>query len=221
MTRVLLTRTYENNELLSEKLNLLGYQTISHPLLTHYLTYNLNIDSELFSENKVIIITSNFAAKQISNISLKCKGILVVGNHSAQILKNAGYNIINIFESSRDLYKSIDYQFDNYIYLRGEIVTEDFDKIKNQIIIYKTEYINKVTNSLISDIHNSDILTFFSKETVNSLLSISDSKLLNLIKEKQIYCFSKKIAELFNSVTKYNKIKYCNVANIDQFLTLF
>lgn len=139
---ILLTRSYEENVILSKKLNNLLYRCVHFPLI-FYEDFDFDYENILY-EYDHLIVTSNYVAKKIpkiSNYSNKKKFVWCVGALSANILSSKGYDVKYFAKNVDILKKNIPTSlFNNMIYLSGNNISSPMpDKIK-RIIIYNVRY---------------------------------------------------------------------------------
>jgi uroporphyrinogen-III synthase len=188
MQKILLTRSVEENQILSASLSLQGFVPVSAPMLSYK---KLDIDFTQFKDETSIIITSKFAATIIAAHYPYNVNCFVVGEESASILRqNSKLNIKHISGSAEDLPRH-----DNALYLSGNIITTEFDYAKRHII-YNVEYVDNLDKNMINEIKSGvKYILLYSKNCATNLIHLLKRyNLLQYIINSVVIAMSEKIA---------------------------
>jgi uroporphyrinogen-III synthase len=201
MKTVLLTRTKENNEYLRKYLINKSYNVLQEPMLENSINSGCLDGVDL--KNKKILVTSNFLAKSLKHLIKNPEDVFiyVVGENSKKILENNKFNILACSENISGIIDKINNK--PVLYLRGNYISQILPFKHEEIIAYTTKYKNSFSLALIQQIklHKIDIISVFSKETANSIISaITSENLGDYLKETKFICFSKEIAEIFKKM---------------------
>jgi hypothetical protein len=211
MKYTLLTRTSEENLALSKKLNTKGILTYSFPLIE---LRAITIDWSKLSRYSHIIITSKFAAKiATANIAHNVK-VLVVGQESANILKQNKHIIIQkIFLSVRKLISHLA-QMNNLIpcaYLSGSVIKQDMPKFIERHIIYDTFYTAEISLELKQKIIDMEIgsIMLYSENSAKKFIELcKQNGLLLYISRITAITLSKNIKYVLQNYIEY--VDYCS-----------
>lgn len=220
MTKLVLTRTKENNLYLKEYLISKNYEVLEEPMIEQ--TIDVNSLKSIDLTNKKILITSNFLAKSLKDLVKNPKDIFiyVIGENSAQILRDSGFKVIDNFPNIEELVKNINDE--EIIYLRGNYISHPISFNHKEIIVYNSIYKKTFTSNLINQIKSEqiDIITIFSEQTANSIINaINYHNLGNYFKKIVFYCFSMKIAKIFDK--KGFLSKNSEKSEINSYIKLF
>ncbi len=218
MKKILLTRSENENQILSGEVSRLGFI----PILTPMISYEkLPVDFIQFRDGLDIIITSKFAAKIIAENYHYNANCFVVGEESASILKlNPKLNIKYIAEAAEELVlilpsfsgltrEPINDKWvlgsvpeddgnvlnDRIIYFSGNIITTDFESAKRHVI-YNVEYPDSLDENTIQEIKKGIKYIFlYSKNCASNLiLLLKRHNLLQNIKNSVVIAMSSGVA---------------------------
>lgn len=206
MANVLLTRSKNENELATKKLSLLGFKTISLPILSYQ-----DLPFELTETYKHIIITSKYAARLASkniNHPVECWAI---GKESAAILaNNPNIAITGVAKNLQELLGIIslipedeasDF-FNQTIYLSGDIITKELPSYIKKQVVYKVSYLEEVEPLLLEKIKAEPIkytLVYSKNCGINLIRLINKHNLLPYVKDSALIAISKEVSDLFNN----------------------
>lgn len=209
MQKILLTRSAEENQTLAANITSLGFIPVEAPMLSYE---KLPIDFSQFQHTINIIITSKFAAKIIADHYPYNVDCFVVGEESANILKqNFKLNIKHISDSAEELYRHCEEYSDkaingllshsfatprnDFIYFSGNIITTEFDYAKRQIIYY-VEYVDSLDENAIAEIKSGvKYILLYSKNCAKNLIHLLKRyNLLQYIKNSVVIAISEKLA---------------------------
>ncbi|MGI4775518.1 MAG: uroporphyrinogen-III synthase, partial [Janthinobacterium lividum] len=141
MKSIWLTRSLAQNLQLEEQLKVYNFRFINHPLIT-YTDDNEVFSSDIFSKYTNIVVTSKHAAARIANSCSAPENneyicAWVVGSNSANILRNAGFQVkfaaMNVKHLLVNLPKLI---YSNTVYLSGNIITQRLPIEIERLVIY-------------------------------------------------------------------------------------
>jgi uroporphyrinogen-III synthase len=200
MKYVLLTRSEENNKILSDILQNLSFSTYSFPMIKlEALQDKINFIKQNYL-GATVIITSNFVAniiaRQMSDMSFSA---YCIGESSCLILKKSGTKIISTYQNLSEMQKDLSKKsLPNLIYLAGNIISEELNFRHKKEIIYNTTYTQNFTQDLIN-LFNSDKIkcaAFFSKNTAQAFLTLVNKHKIE-IKNLKIICMSWSISDIF------------------------
>lgn len=144
----------------------------------------------------------------------------VVGKESILILKKAGHEVLNCGENIDDLLEQI-IPNENMIYLRGSNITQKIPDVA-EYIIYQSTYKKNFSPEIIKLFQNNEIgiVTLFSQESAKAFLEcLKNADLLEALPNIKLYCFSQKIAAVFENYPWKAISAYS--PNIDSFKLLF
>lgn len=144
----------------------------------------------------------------------------VVGKESSAVLKKEGHEILTFADNIDDLLEQIR-PASSMIYLRGSNITQQIPNV-TEYIIYQNTYKKNFCPETIKLFQNNeiDIITLFSQESAKAFLEcLKNADLLNALPKIKLYCFSQKIAAVFENYPW--KTIYADSPNIDSFKLLF
>lgn len=206
MASILLTRSAAENELTAQKLNKLGFSTISLPMISY-------IDEEIsedISKYNHIIVTSKYAATIIASFDRKIE-CWVVGAESANILaKNPNITITGIATNIKELLSIIamvpeeeaEVFFGSSIYLSGDIITQELPSFIKRCVIYKVLYTDKVSKHQIESISSNKIkyILVYSKNcAINLVRLIEKYDLFRYLQHSTVVAISKEVSSIFTN----------------------
>lgn len=190
--KVLLTRSYEDNEKLVQLLSKKGYDCINFSLIDHVSLFTNFTVSSNYSD---IIVTSKRAAQVLAPCNHD-KNAWVVGNSSADILRKKNYNIKYVAESAFQLKevlpKSI---YSKAIYLRGNFITIDMPSKIETLEVYKVSYRDSVSEKEVSTLKNGvNFILLYSENCAKTLVKlIVRNDLLKYLENSVIIVISSKV----------------------------
>lgn len=207
MANILLTRSAIENELTSEKLSSLGFDSISLPIISYQ-----NLHPIITDQSTHIIVTSKHAARLLAK-SIKHKvECWVVGKESAAILsENPNIEITGIAKNLQSLLEIISLVpedeapvfFNKTIYYSGDIITHDLPSFIPRQIIYHTSYLSDIEPELIEKIQTSPIKYIFvySKNCGTTLINlIHKHNLLPYLQDSALIAISPEVSNLFEGI---------------------
>lgn len=210
MKNILLTRS-EDNQLLQQKLRAKGFVCHQIPLITYInLLDRDDVTGVLLRANySNIIITSKYAAKLIcdaKNIgNIDEKYFWVVGQASANILGNNGYNIKETASTARQLIEKLPSDIlSDMLYLSGDHITTDMPEPVRRLIIYKVQYKNNLSSDEIEMIKNGmNYVTLYSENSAKTLYTLlSRNNLLKYMEDSVLVAISEKVANIMSGCCK-------------------
>ncbi len=221
--KILLTRSTEENSELAKILEIKNYEIIEFPLISFEPLINELQSLKDTINEYILIITSKYAAKlaakYYAGLNLKA---YVVGTASADILKEAGFEILALEENIDKLLKLVP-ETDNLLFLRGTHISQDLCLRHKEAIIYNSYYVDRFPDKLVNQIKNQEIqtITLFSLNCAKALQnSIKFHKLESYVQSVSLFCLSKNIGSIFGEGA-FKELKHPNSPNMEEFLRLF
>ena len=216
---ILFTKSQNSSEILIKNFIEKGYQVTNFPILN---IKPIAIPDINFKDYTSVIFTSSNAIQNIKNIKdinhLKC---FCVGKETAAVAKQIGFLNIqvaggNYIELRNFIFKNCDKVKDNFVYVRGEFVSNDLEgdfkkqgyKLKS-IINYTAEPNLNIDHQLIQDLKNKliDVIFIYSKRAADQLLKIIlKHKIMNDLDNCSLNCISINVANTLKRL-KWKKIK--------------
>jgi len=199
MQKILLTRSVDENEILSRELLELGFEPISAPMIVYKI---LPYDFSLFQNATDIIITSKFAAKIIADNYPYNVNCYIVGEESANITKrNIHINIEYIADTADELKEYCKAKFagvssaSKIIYFSGNIITVPFE-YADKHVIYEVEYTDRLEKNVITAIENEvNYILLYSKNCAANLIKLlKQYNLLQNIQNSVVIALSSRVA---------------------------
>jgi uroporphyrinogen-III synthase len=216
---ILFTKSQNSSEILIKRFSDKGHR------VTNFLILNIKpiIISDInFKDFTVVIFTSSNAVQNLKNIKnvshLKC---FCVGEETAAAAKKIGFLNIQVaggnYIELRDLiFKSCDKAKENFIYIRGEFISNDLEgDFKKQgynlksVINYTAEPNLNIDHQLIEDLKNKliDVIFVYSKRAADQLLKIIlNHKIMNDLDNCSLNCISINVANTLKRL-KWKRIK--------------
>lgn len=200
---ILLTRSHRENLLLENSLKPFSqFHIINLPIITHEV---IDIDFANLKTYSNFIITSKFAAELVSNhIQFQCN-IFVVGEESANILKqNFNIRIVKTYFTVQDLILDLSNHKSEYLYLSGNIISQDIPFAK-RMVIYNTNYLDHISEETINLINNNaiDLILFYSKNTALQFINLFKYyNLLQKITNSDVIAISKDVGQILAPYVK-------------------
>lgn len=204
MINVWLTREEDENNIITAKLAEKNIGSISKPILNRTINNSILEHAILASYGKNIIITSKFAAKILISYFPKGLNCYVVGNKTAHLLKENGFITKLITRNAKELIDTIkEINLENFVYLRGNLITHQMPLGVNEYIIYQSKYLKTLDKNdiellsaknlkfiFIFSLASAKAVTFILKKYNISLDNFTfvtlSKKIANFIKEKSI-----------------------------------
>jgi uroporphyrinogen-III synthase len=215
---VIITRSYEENLILSEKIKKLNLNPIFSPMISHTIA---SFDFAEFRDYTDLIITSKFAAQIISEYYPHKVNAWVVGEESRDIMqKNVNINVANTYDTVLALIASLESKQNKFLYLAGNYISQNID-FADKKVIYTTEYASILSDDVIEIIQNdkADFLMFYSKNSaVNFIDLVKRYKHLQNLKNSVVIAISKEVGDVLKGYV--NQILYPKSPNADQMLEL-
>lgn len=183
---ILITRPQPDSDKDSEMLNALGYQTITDPMLD---IVPVSFTLPDLSPYKGIICTSKHAVRMLTDkIEIGNICILAVGPKTASEAAEKGFqNIRTSNGTAKGLQTYIETQYtsqDRFLYVHGEHTSHPLDKnlekkgyIVDSVVVYTARNTQSVNAATVDHIKKNriDAVTFFSKRTAETFLSLAQS----------------------------------------------
>ena len=200
---ILLTRSKEDNQTLKDILTPKGYNCIECSLLK---SVNIPFDPKALDPYNNIITTSKRAAKLMPRAN---KNAWVVGNSSAEILRQKNYNIKYIAASAselkdhipKDIYSSTIYPASNMISVE---MPDDIKVLQVYKVIYKDE-LSKDEIKLIKD--GIDYIALYSENCAKTLLKlIVENNLLKYLENTMVIAISSKVEMVVKDYFKNRRV---------------
>ena len=216
---ILFTKSQNSSEILIKKFTAKGHRVTNFSILNIKPIIIPDID---FKDFTAVIFTSSNAVHNLKNIKninhLKC---FCVGEETAEIAKKIGFlNIVsaggNYIELRDLIFKSCDKAKENFIYVRGEFVSNDLEgDFKKQgynlksVTNYTAEPNLNIDHQLIEDLKNKlvDVIFVYSKRAADQLLKIVlNHKIANELENCSLNCISINVANTLKRL-KWKRIK--------------
>ena len=216
---ILFTKSQNSSEILIKRFADKGHR------ITNFSILNIKpiiIPDINFKDFTVVIFTSSNAVQNLKNIKnvshLKC---FCVGEETAAAAKKIGFFNIQVaggnYIELRDLiFKSCDKAKENFIYVRGEFISNDLERdFKKQgynlksVINYTAEPNLNIDHQLIEDLKNKliDVIFVYSKRAADQLLKIIlNHKIMNDLDNCSLNCISINVANTLKRL-KWKRIK--------------
>ncbi|MDA0902155.1 MAG: uroporphyrinogen-III synthase [Proteobacteria bacterium] len=208
----LITRPKYKSEILAQKLQEQGYETLINPLFEVRHRYNLTSKEIALLQNpQAILITSDNAIPALKKLALaKDVKIMAVGKITADKIIHCGYKNVSYAQNSAQSLQELALNKLNkdggmVVYLAGELVTLDLAQQlhkhgfkSKKITVYSIDESKQFEPTIIEKIHNNQItqILVYSQNTALILHRlILKHKLLECFKGIKILCLSKKIAD--------------------------
>ena len=216
---ILFTKSQNSSEILIKRFSDKGHRVTNFSILN---IKPIIIPDINFKDFTVVIFTSSNAVQNLKNIKnvshLKC---FCVGEETAAAAKKIGFFNIQVaggnYIELRDLiFKSCDKAKENFIYIRGEFISNDLEgDFKkqgynlNSVINYTAEPNLNIDHQLIEDLKNKliDVIFVYSKRAADQLLKIIlNHKIMNDLDNCSLNCISINVANTLKRL-KWKRIK--------------
>ena len=216
---ILFTKSQNSSEILIKRFADKGHR------ITNFSILNIKpiiIPDINFKDFTAVIFTSSNAVQNLKNIKnvshLKC---FCVGEETAAAAKKIGFFNIQVaggnYIELRDLiFKSCDKAKENFIYVRGEFISNDLEgDFKKQgynlksVINYTAEPNLNIDHQLIEDLKNKliDVIFVYSKRAADQLLKIIlNHKIMDDLDNCSLNCISINVANTLKRL-KWKRIK--------------
>lgn len=202
--RIILTRSFYDNLFVEKQIKDSEHCSNPNILCLNLISFqNIKFDFDGGDDDySNIIITSKHTASILPK-NTQGQNAYVVGNYSANILENKGYNIKCVAKNASELRSVIESEIDNnegesFIYFSGDHITLEMPSYVRREIIYKTEYKESLSAEEIAFIKEGvDIIPVYSVNCAKTLINILDSN--NLIKKvanSSIIAISSNVADV-------------------------
>jgi len=199
---VLLTRSKLANNELKEKFISQDFDFLACNLIKYKL---FPVKAEYINQFSDLIITSNFAANNIPDAPRANMPVWVVGEKSANILKNKGYKVEFYASSGENLKRQIpDNLYNTMLYLSGEYITVNMPFGITRKILYKTIYLESLSEKdVIRYKEGIDYIVLYSENCAKTLLKLLvENNLVNYLEKTTCIAISSKVARVFEQVFK-------------------
>ena len=216
---ILFTKSQNSSEILVRSLIEKGHRVTNFPILN---IKPIIIPDINFIDFTAVIFTSSNAVQNLKNIKninhLKC---FCVGEETAAAAKKIGFLNTQVaggnYIELRDLiFKNCDKAIENFIYVRGEFVSNDlegdFKKLGynlKSVTNYTAETNLNIDRQLIEDLKNKliDVIFVYSKRAADQLLKIIlNHKIVNDLDNCSLNCISINVANTLKRL-KWKRIK--------------
>ena len=216
---ILFTKSQNSSEILIKRFADKGHRVTNFPILN---IKSITIPDINFKDFTAVIFTSSNAVQNLKNIKnvshLKC---FCVGEETASAAKKIGFLNIqvargNYIELLDLIFKSCDKAKENFIYVRGEFISNDLEgDFKKQgynlksVINYTAESNLNIDHQLIEDLKNKliDVIFVYSKRAADQLLKIIlNHKIMNDLENCSLNCISINVANTLKRL-KWKRIK--------------
>ena len=216
---ILFTKSQNSSEILIKRFADKGHRVTNFSILN---IKPITIPDINFKDFTAVIFTSSNAVQNLKNIKnvshLKC---FCVGEETAAAAKKIGFLNIQVaggnYIELRDLiFKSCDKAKENFIYIRGEFISNDLDgDFKKQgynlksVINYTAEPNLNIDHQLIEDLKNKliDVIFVYSKRAADQLLKIIlNHKIMDDLDNCSLNCISINVANTLKRL-KWKRIK--------------
>ena len=167
---VIITRSYEDNVILAQKITELNLNSISSSMISHNI---IACDFLKFQSYSNLIITSKFAAQIIAEHYPYDVDVYVVGEESADVLRrNKKLRVKEVYDkvvSLREAMKDVIMP----LYLSGNHISEEIS-CADRYVIYNTEYAKILSSDAIEVIskNNVDFVMFYSKNSAQNFIDL-------------------------------------------------
>ncbi len=216
---ILFTKSQNSSEILIKRFADKGHRITNFSILNIKPIIIPDINFKYFT---VVIFTSSNAVQNLKNIKnvshLKC---FCVGEETAAAAKKIGFLNIQVaggnYIELRDLiFKSCDKAKENFIYVRGEFISNDLEgdfkkrgyNLKS-VNNYTAEPNLNIDHQLIEDLKNKliDVIFVYSKRAADQLLKIIlNHKIMNDLDNCSLNCISINVANTLKRL-KWKRIK--------------
>lgn len=236
MTKILITRPEDDSKDLATKLENLGFQTVSQPMLEispcDFKLPNLDaFDAMIFTSPQAVRIFKEKVSAPLDNIEAYC-----VGSKTALLCKDLGFKALhNADGAAKDLAKLIisnpSNSGKNFLYCRGAQTSYPIEKNLNRnkinctsLEIYEARFANSFSENTIKLLENKEIsgITFFSKRTAEAFYKLAKQKDVHLLLQiVDKFCMSNAIAEFVRLQEKDEQqasVIACTHPNEDSFV---
>ena len=199
---VIITRSYDENLILAEKIRGLGLNPILSPMLSHD---SVSCDFTQFQDYTDVIITSKFAAHIISRNYPYNIDAWVVGEESAELLShNDKINVRANYDSVSELIQALQDKKKKFLYLSGDNISQEI-LFAERRVIYKTEYAQILSDETLEIIkeNKADFLMFYSKNSaVNFIDLVKSYKSLQNLQNSVVIAISKEVGSVLKAYVK-------------------
>ena len=199
---VLLTRSKAANSTLKEKFGNKDLDLIECNLIEYEL---FPVKAEYINQFSDLIITSNFAANNIPIAPRADMPVWVVGEKSANTLKNKGYKVKFYASNVENLKRQIpDNLCSRMLYLSGDHISMNMPLGVTRKILYKTIYLKLLSENEITRYKQGiDYIVLYSENCSKTLLKLLiENNLMNYLGNTTYIAISSKVARVFERVFK-------------------
>ncbi|MGC0371703.1 MAG: hypothetical protein DGJ47_000402 [Rickettsiaceae bacterium] len=212
---IVLTRSADNNQRIKDELDKTKVGFIDCPLLSYQ---EVDINPDFINKFNNVVITSKFAAQNIPPTStLKA---WVVGESSAQILKQKGYSIEYCAQNAEELKDHLlNAENEKNLYLCANHITTQMPSFVHHKVFYRVTYTNILNNEQISLFKKyPNYILLYSVNCAKTLLQlINDYNLQKYLAKTTIIALSYKISNVFKKICK-NKVIRNNHESMTSYL---
>ena len=208
--KILLTRSEEDNNYLRNILVPKGYNCLDLSLIEHV---NLPFNITILEDFTDIIVTSKRGANLLP-VDEGIKNVWVVGDTSAEIATQKGYNVQYVAHSASELIDKIPRNiYKHAIYLSSNMISTRMPFGIKMINVYKVKYKDHLSDSEVQILKSGlDYIPLYSENCAKTLIKlILANDLLKYIENSVIIAISSKVEKLLTDY--FTNIVTCNYAD--------
>lgn len=219
LKNVLITRSAEENLILSQKIKELGLNPLSTPMLSYeQLQYNF----AKFAFYKNMIVTSKFAAKIVADGYTYHIKAFVVGEESAEILRsNKNIEVAGVYDNVEGLIgKNSTCNDVDTVYFSGNYISHEIP-FATRYIIYNTHYTKEFSKNMLETIAQgrADFIMLYSKNSaINFIDLIKRYKSLQNLQNSVVIAISKEVADIVQDYVK--RVFFPKKPNADEMIEI-
>lgn len=199
---VIITRSHEENVMLTQKIKVLGLKPIASSMLSYKVVL---CDFTKFKTYTDLVITSKFAAQIVAAGYPYNINAYVVGDESAEILRqNQKIHVKEVYDSISSLQRVVGLSPDNTLYLSGNHISEEIPFVDRHII-YNTEYAKSLSPAALEIIcqNRVDFLMFYSKNSAQNFIALLKPHIhLQNLQNSVVIAISREVADVLVAYVK-------------------
>lgn len=204
--KILLTRAKEDNQALQEILSFKGYIPVECNLISHV---HLPFDPSILDDFTDIIITSKRAAVLLPDAACGknggSKNIWVVGDRSAEVLRQKNYSIKYVALSAKDLKRVLPVRlYSSMVYLASNRISTKMPNEIKTVEVYKVRYKKTLSTEELQLLKN-DIkyILLYSENCAKTLINlIIKNNLWKYLENSVVITISSKVQKLVKDYFK-------------------
>ncbi|GAB4163246.1 MAG: palindromic element RPE1 domain-containing protein [Rickettsiaceae bacterium] len=196
---VLLTRSNIANMELREQLSDKNLEFLECSLIDYKLN---NVTAEYINIFSGLVITSNFAARNVPKPLKDAMPVWVVGEKSADMLRKKGYHIQFCAPSAELLRGHIPSHLPKgVLYLSGNHISVEMPEFVTRKVIYEVTYLNALSREQVLRYKQGiDYILLYSENCAKTLLRLLvENNLLNYLENTTIIAISSKVGSVFGN----------------------